>query len=121
MRLQKRIQKRRHRRKYRVRNRVRRSSRPRLCLFRSHRHMYAQIIDDNEGRTLVAASTVEKELGGAGTYAGNVEAATRVGKAIAERAIAQGIRQVALDRGPCKYHGRVAALAESARQAGLEF
>lgn len=83
--------------------------------------MYAQVIDDTTGRTLVSASTVESELFGSGKYAGNKDAATKVGQVIAERAKAQGIEAVAFDRGTYKYHGRVAALAEAARAGGLQF
>jgi large subunit ribosomal protein L18 len=116
------MQKRRRRRTFRVRNRIRRSrsARPRLSVFRSNRHMYAQIIDDEAGRTLVSASTVEKELFGAGKCAGNKDAAAKVGQTLAARAIEQGIKQVVFDRGPYKYHGRVQALAEAVRQAGLD-
>lgn len=111
------------RRKFRVRNKVRRSAhgRPRLSVFRSNKHMYAQIIDDVTGNTLVAASTVEADLFGAGKYAGNKDAATRVGQTIAERAKAKGIEAVVFDRGVYKFHGRVAALAEAARAGGLQF
>ncbi|HET6326391.1 MAG TPA: 50S ribosomal protein L18 [Planctomycetaceae bacterium] len=114
---------RRSRRTFRVRNRIKRSRTPRLrmSVFRSNRHMYAQIIDDETGRTLVSASTAEKALFGAGKYAGNKQAAVKVGQALATRAVEKGIKQVVLDRGPYKYHGRVQALAEAARQAGLEF
>ncbi len=117
------LQKRRTRRTHRVRNRIRksRSTRPRLTVFRSNRHMYAQIIDDEAGRTLVSASTVEKALFGSGKFAGNKDAAVKVGQTLAARAIEKGIKQVVLDRGPYKYHGRVQALAEAARQGGLEF
>ena len=83
--------------------------------------MSAQIIDDEAGRTLVSASTAEKDLGGVGKPHGNVEAAKQVGKVLAERALAAGIKQVAFDRGAYAFHGRVAALAEAAREAGLEF
>jgi large subunit ribosomal protein L18 len=93
--------------------------RPRLSVFRSHRHISAQVIDDTAGRTLAAASTVEKEL--RGSPGGNVAAAAVVGRLVAERALAKGIRRVVFDRGGYKYHGRVAALADAARQAGLEF
>jgi large subunit ribosomal protein L18 len=115
--------KRRSRRTFRVRNRIKASRTPRLRLsvFRSNRHMYAQIIDDETGRTLVSASTAEKALFGAGKFAGNKQAAAKVGQALAARATEQGIKQVVLDRGPYKYHGRVQALAEAARQGGLEF
>jgi large subunit ribosomal protein L18 len=83
--------------------------------------MYAQIIDDETGRTLVSASSAEKALFGPGKYAGNKQAAAKVGQAIATRATEKGIKQVVLDRGPYKYHGRVQALADAARQGGLEF
>jgi len=96
------------------------STRPRLAVFRSHKHMYAQIIDDVAGKTLAAASTLEKELREAFPYGGNKSAAAAVGKLIAERALAAGVRQAALDRRHYKYHGRVAALADAARDAGLD-
>jgi large subunit ribosomal protein L18 len=120
---QKRLAKTRSRRQFRVRNAVRRaaSERPRLSVFRSNNHMYAQVIDDSQGRTIAAASTVEKNLYGAGKYAGNKEAAAKVGQLIAQRALEQGIKQVVFDRGEYRFHGRVAALAGAAREAGLEF
>ena len=93
------------------------SERPRLAIYRSLNHIYAQIIDDGEGRTLAAASTTEKDLRGQG--GGNVQAATLVGRIIAERALAQGIGSVVFDRGGYLYHGRVKALADAAREAGL--
>ncbi len=93
--------------------------RPRLCVFRSLNHIYAQLIDDNEGKTLAAASTVElKDKIEAG---GNVEAAKQVGILIAEKAKEQGITRVVFDRSGYKYHGRVAALADAARENGLDF
>jgi len=92
--------------------------RPRLAVFRSSKHIYAQVIDDASGRTLVAASTVDKGFDG---YGGNVEAAKQVGKLIGERAKEKGIARVVFDRGGHRYHGRVKALAEAAREAGLEF
>ena len=92
--------------------------RPRLNVFRSNANIYAQIIDDVNGVTLVAANTLEKEFEGA---TGNCEAAKKVGAALAERAKAKGIDKVVFDRGGYIYHGRVAALAEGAREAGLEF
>jgi len=92
-----------------------------MSVFRSHKHMYVQVIDDLAGRTLAAASTADKELLGELTYGGNKAAAQAIGKAIAERALAAGIKQVAFDRGSNQYHGRVAALAEAAREAGLQF
>ena len=111
------------RREFRVRNRVIRDAhgRPRLSVFRSNRHMYAQIIDDAERKTLVSASTVEAELSGPGGVGGNQESAQKVGQLIAERAVKLGISKVVFDRGSFQYHGRVAALADAARQAGLEF
>lgn len=92
--------------------------RPRLCVFRSEKHIYAQIIDDVNGTTLVAASTVEKDFEGLGS---NKTAARTVGKTIAERAKAKGIDTVVFDRGGYVYHGRVQELAEGAREGGLEF
>ena len=102
----------------RIRRRVRGTqARPRLAIFRSLNHIYAQLIDDERAVTIASASTVEKDLhGGTG---GNVEAARRVGRAIAERARAAGIESVVFDRGGFRYHGRVKALADAAREAGL--
>lgn len=119
----KRLAKQKKRRRFRVRNRVRRDAhgRMRLSVFRSNRHMYAQVIDDSTGTTVVAASTVESGLGGAGTIASNKEAAARVGSEIAKRAVEKGVTDVVFDRGVCSYHGRVAALADAAREAGLNF
>ena len=91
--------------------------RPRLAVFRSLNHIYAQVIDDENGRTLVSASSTEKDLRGA--TGGNIEAAQRVGRAVAERALAQGISSVVFDRGGYRYHGRVKALTDAAREAGL--
>jgi large subunit ribosomal protein L18 len=91
---------------------------PRLNVFRSASHIYAQIIDDNAGKTLVAASSLEKDFEGSG---GNAEGAKRVGLLIAERAKSNGIEDVVFDRGGFVYHGRVAALAEGAREGGLNF
>jgi large subunit ribosomal protein L18 len=111
----------RQRRRFRVRNRVKRdSTRLRLSVFRSHRHLYAQIIDDQQGRTLVSASTQDGDLRQEAGYGGNCAAAAVVGKAIAERALEAGIKQVAFDRREYQYHGRVAALADAARDAGLD-
>ncbi|MBS0471628.1 MAG: 50S ribosomal protein L18 [Proteobacteria bacterium] len=93
--------------------------RPRLSVFRSGKHIYAQIIDDRAKETLAAASTNEKDGKPAKTW--NVEAATSVGKKIAERALAKGVKQVVFDRGGYIYHGRIKALAEAAREGGLEF
>ena len=94
------------------------TKRPRLAVFRSARHISAQIIDDSSGHTLVAVSTVEPEL--RGTSGGNVAAASVVGRLIAERARALGIESVVFDRGGYRYHGRVASVADAAREAGLE-
>jgi len=94
------------------------AERPRLNVFRSLNNIYAQIIDDVKGVTLVSASSLDKEFE---SYGGNVEAAKAVGKAVAEKAIAAGIKSVVFDRGGYLYHGRVAALAEGAREGGLEF
>jgi len=122
MRLQKRISAQRERRTNRVTNRIKRDSiRPRLCVFRSLKHMYAQIIDDRAGRTLVSASTVDKQLRQEVSKSGNKEAAAAVGRILAQRAIEAGITQVAFDRRSYRYHGRVAALADAARQSGLQF
>lgn len=113
---QKLIALRRERRKHRVRKKIRGTAeRPRLSVFRSSKHIYAQLIDDESGRTLAAASTVGKD----GTYGGNVEAAKSVGRKIAEAAKAKGITQAAFDRGPYRFHGRVLALAVAATEAGL--
>jgi large subunit ribosomal protein L18 len=107
------------RRHRRVRKKVRGTTeRPRLAVFRSNRHISAQVIDDRSGATLAAASTTEASLRGAAT--GNVEAATEVGRLVAERAKAAGIDKVVFDRGGNLYHGRVAAVADAARAAGLE-
>lgn len=97
------------------------TQRPRLAVFRSEKHIYAQIIDDMTGTTLVAASTVEKDVKAALKATSNVEAATAVGTAIANKAKAKGIEEVVFDRGGFLYHGRVKALAEAAREAGLQF
>jgi large subunit ribosomal protein L18 len=110
------------RRRWRVSKHVRGTSeRPRLAVFRTSKHMYAQVIDDGAGRTLAAASTLDKDLRGSLKTGGNKAAAAAVGKTIAERAKAAGVRQVAFDRREFKYHGRVAALAQAAREAGLSF
>jgi len=107
------------RRHARVRKHVRGTAeRPRLAVFRSNRHITAQVIDDRAGVTLAAASTYEGSLRSAGT--GNVDAATAVGKLVAERAKDAGVTKVVFDRGGNLYHGRVAALADAAREAGLE-
>ena len=96
--------------------------RPRLSVFRSDKHIYAQLIDDYAGRTLAAAASTLADVRGEGLKnGGNIEAAKRVGRAIAERAKAAGITKVAFDRGGRKYHGRVKALADAAREGGLQF
>ena len=102
----------------RIRRRVKGSdARPRLAVFRSVKHIYAQVIDDDKGHTVVAASTAEK----GGKNGGNLAGAQEIGKLVAERAKEKGIKAVVFDRGGYQYHGRVKALAEAARQAGLEF
>lgn len=97
------------------------TARPRLNIFRSNSHIYAQIIVDETGNTLVAASSLEPELRGQLKNTANAEAAKAVGTAIAKRALEKGVKQVVFDRGGYLYHGRVAALADAAREAGLEF
>lgn len=97
------------------------AERPRLAVFRSNNHMYAQIIDDTVGNTLVAASTLEKEIKAELEKTNNVDAAAYLGTAIAKRAIEKGITTVVFDRGGFIYQGKIAALAEAAREAGLEF
>ena len=95
--------------------------RPRLCVYRSNKNISAQIIDDVNGVTLVSASSLDKELKGEIGYGGNKEAAKKVGESLAKRALAKGIEEVCFDRGGFLYHGRVAQLAEGAREAGLKF
>ncbi len=117
---QKSINKQRTRRRQHVRNKLRGTTdRPRLHVFRSHKHISCQVIDDFTGKTLAAASTRDKDLAGDVKYGGNKDAAAVIGKTIAERAQAAGVTQVRLDRGHYKYHGRVAALADAAREGGL--
>jgi large subunit ribosomal protein L18 len=112
----------RERRHARVRKKVSGTpERPRLAVFRSEHHIYAQVIDDAVGRTVASASTMDKTLKGQVGYGGNVEAAKRVGQLVAERAKEQGVSRVVFDRGGFAYHGRVAALADAARESGLEF
>ena len=109
------------RRHFRVRKKLAGTAeRPRLAVFRSNKHISAQVIDDRSGRTLAAASTVEASLRSAGGT-GNKAAAAAVGRLVAERAKAAGVSSVVFDRGGFQYHGRVAAVAEAAREAGLEF
>ena len=97
------------------------AERPRLAVFRSNNHMYAQIIDDTVGNTLVAASTMEKSVKAELEKTNNVDAAAYLGKVIAEKALEKGIKEVVFDRGGFIYQGKIAALAEAAREAGLEF
>lgn len=112
----------RERRAFRVRNRVRGTAlRPRMCVNRSLKNLSVQLIDDASGKTLVSATTLDKALRSTFKTGGNCEAATKLGKIVAEKALAAGLKQVAFDRGSCRYHGRVAALADAARAAGLEF
>lgn len=112
----------RERRRYRVRRTIRGTAeRPRLSVFRTHKHIYAQVIDDATGRTLAAASSMDKQIRGQVGFGGNKQAAEAIGRAVAERARAAGVKQVCFDRGAFRYHGRVAALADAARAAGLEF
>ncbi len=112
----------RERRRRRVRGKVSGTTqRPRLAVFRSEHHIYAQVIDDTQGRTLAAASSLDGTLKSDVKYGGNIDAAKRVGQLVAERAKEQGVNTVVFDRGGFIYHGRVAALADAAREAGLEF
>ncbi len=110
------------RRRSRVRRSLRRKSsgRLRLSVFRSNKHIYAQVIDDAAGVTVASASSVDKDLRSAGK-GGDRQAASAVGKLVAERAVAKGVSEVVFDRGPYLYHGRVKALAEAAREGGLSF
>ena len=114
------------RQQLRRRNHVRRrihgtAERPRLTVFRSNKHIYAQLIDDDRGMTLAAASSAAIKEGDKASYGGNVKGAVAVGKKIAEEAKAKGIELAAFDRGHYKYHGRVKALADAAREGGLKF
>ena len=111
------------RRKARVRRAVLAHSggRPRLSVFRSSKHIYAQVIDDLKGETLASASSLEKSMREAGNTGANVDAAKAVGKLLAERAVKNGVTEVVFDRGGYLYHGRVKALADAAREGGLSF
>ena len=111
------------RRRARVRRALKAAAygRPRLSVFRSSKQIYAQIIDDEKGATLVAASSIEKDLKGKLKTGADVDAAKEIGKLVAERALKAGIKEVIFDRGSYIYHGRVKALAEGAREAGLSF
>ena len=110
-------------RKQRVRRRLKRvsSGRPRLSVFRSSQHIYAQVIDDASGKTVASASSIEKTMRDKLKTGADVAAATEVGKLVAERASAAGVKDVVFDRGGYIYHGRVKALAEAAREGGLKF
>jgi len=111
---------RRQRRRWHIRKKISgTASRPRLCVFRSAKHIYAQLIDDEAGKTLVAASTVEKSA--EGSKSSTVEGAALVGKLVAEKAVKAGISQVVFDRSGYKFHGRVKSLADAARENGLQF
>lgn len=113
---------RRVRRQRRVRKKLQGSiDRPRLSVFRSSKHIYAQVVNDENGRTLAAASSVDRDAKAEGTYGGNIAAAVRVGKLIASRAKSAGIDRVCFDRRSYKYHGRIKALADAAREGGLQF
>ena len=119
---QKEVNQRRLRRRRHVRSRVQgNADQPRMCVHRSLKHIGVQLVDDQTGRTLVSASTRDKSVRDSISYGGNREAASAVGKLIAEKAIAAGIQAVRFDRGHCKYLGRVAALADAAREGGLRF
>ncbi len=111
------------RRKQRVRNSLKKvaNGRPRLSVFRSSKHIYAQIIDDSLGKTLASASSIEKDVKSKLKTGADVAAATEVGKLVAKRASAAGLTDVVFDRGSYLYHGRVKAVAEAAREAGLKF
>ena len=110
-------------RELRVRAKLRKRSagRVRLSVFRSSKHIYAQVIDDTAGRTLAAASSLDKDLRGGIKTGADIEAAKQVGRVLAERAIAAGVKEVVFDRGSYLFHGRVKALADAAREAGLAF
>ena len=115
-------QKSREKKHLRIRNRFSGTAeRPRLAVFRSNNHMYAQVIDDVAGKTLVSASTLEKDIKSALKATDNIDAAAYIGDVVAKRAMDKGIKAVVFDRGGYIYHGKVAALAEAARKAGLEF
>ena len=115
----------RERRKLRIRTKISGTTeRPRLSVFRSSRHIYAQVVDDMSGQTLVAASSVDPKIKGAfakGIAGGNLKGAEAIGKTIAERSIEKGIKRVVFDRSGFLYHGRIRAVADAARKAGLEF
>ena len=112
----------RYRRHYRVRQKISgNGAKPRLCVFRSLNHIYAQIIDDSQSNTLVSASTLDAEMKSNGNGKSKTEEAGLVGQLLAKRAVDKGISEVAFDRGGYKYHGRIKALADAAREGGLKF
>ena len=111
----------RRRARLRFQLRLKSGGRPRLSVFRSGRHIYAQIIDDQKGETLASASSLEKSLRDAGNTGADIAAASAVGKLVAERAVKNGVKEVIFDRGQYLYHGRVKALADAAREGGLSF
>ena len=112
----------RQRRRFRVRKKMRgNAERPRMSVTRSLANLSVQLIDDAEGKTLVSASTLEKSMKSSFSYGGNCKAAEQLGKVVAERALALGIKAVSFDRGSSRYHGRLAALADAARSGGLSF
>ncbi len=113
------FERRKRRNRYNLRRRA--NGKPRLSVFRSSKHIYVQIVDDGDGRTLVAASSVEKDLRGKFTTGATIEAAAAIGKEIADRASKAGVSDVVFDRGGYNYHGRIKALAEAAREGGLKF
>ena len=111
----------RHRQRTRAKLRKSIGNQPRLCVHRSSKHIYAQVIDDTAGKTIAAASSMDKELKGKLAKGCNIAAASEVGKLLATRAVKEGVKEVVFDRGGYKFHGRVKALAEAAREAGLSF
>ncbi len=121
MKMNKTVALRRARRGGRVRNKLRNSGRIRLSVHRTNCHIYCQLIDDTAGVTLASASSCDPKIIGDGVSGGNCDAAFKVGRAIAERALAKGIQSVCFDRGAFKYHGRVGKVAQAAREAGLQF
>lgn len=121
MKYQKSLNLQRQRRKFRVRKKLRgNAEHPRLSVHRTNKHLYCQLIDDEAGKTLASASTRDKEIAGQIKYGGNCDAAKIIGQAIAEKAKAAGIARAKLDRGSYKFHGRVAELANAAREGGLQ-
>ena len=113
------FEKRRQRTRFRIKTNA--AGRPRLSVFRSGKHIYAQVIDDEKGETVASASSMEKEMRTGGNTGANIDAAKAVGKLLAERAVKAGIKEVVFDRGGYLYHGRVKALADAARESGLSF